>query len=116
MAAAIEIEYHGRSRTSLHRSGRRLEITGNRVFHYPDDSRADADRRRSRFEFGRGRYNEAFPEGAIAEAIQALYESNGFRDAKVTTRVDDDYKGRTGDLAVYFNDRRGRSVPYGVDA
>ncbi len=58
------------------------------------------------FEFRRGRYSEAYLKRDIA-TIQDLYESNGFSDAKVTSRLVDDYKGRSGDLAVFLTiDRR----------
>ena len=53
------------------------------------------------FEFRRGRYSEAFLKRDIA-TIKDLYESNGFRDAEVTSRLVDDYKGRSGDLAVFL--------------
>ncbi|MDQ1472294.1 MAG: outer membrane protein insertion porin family [Bryobacterales bacterium] len=55
----------------------------------------------SSFEFRRGRYSEASrrrDEGSIAD----LYRSNGFRDVKVQSRTEDDYKGKTGDFAVFF--------------
>jgi outer membrane protein insertion porin family len=54
------------------------------------------------FEFRRGRYSEAFLKRDIS-TIKDLYESNGFRDASITPRLVDDYKGRTGDLAVFLN-------------
>ncbi len=53
------------------------------------------------FEFRRGRYSEAFLKRDI-ETIKDLYESNGFRDAAVTSRLVDDYNGRAGDLALYL--------------
>ena len=36
-------------------------------------------------------------------AIVTLYQSNGFRDVKVTSRVQDDYGGHEGDQAVFFD-------------
>lgn len=56
--------------------------------------------------FRRGRYSEALVKRDIT-AIKDLYESNGFRDAAVTSRVMDDYKGRSGDLAVFLNIEEG---------
>ena len=80
---------------------RYLEIDGNRYF----DKKTIRERMflipRS-FEFRRGRYSDALrrrDEGAITD----LYQANGFRDAKVTSRVVDDYKGRKGDEAVFFS-------------
>jgi outer membrane protein insertion porin family len=54
------------------------------------------------FEFRRGRYSEAWLKRDIS-TIKDLYEENGFRDAEVASRLVDDYKGRSGDLAVFLN-------------
>ena len=35
-------------------------------------------------------------------SIVNLYQSNGFRDVKVTHRLEDDYSGKTGDIAVFL--------------
>ncbi|HYA17656.1 MAG TPA: POTRA domain-containing protein, partial [Bryobacteraceae bacterium] len=82
-----------------------LSVTGNRYF----DDKTIRERMviapRS-FELRRGRYNEGFRKQDVA-AIEALYQSNGFRDVKVTTRVVDDYLGRTGDIAVFFTIEEG---------
>ena len=46
-----------------------------------------------------GRYSEAFrrkDEASIAD----LYKSNGFRDVTVATRIDRDFRGKAGDVAV----------------
>jgi outer membrane protein insertion porin family len=77
-----------------------LEIRGNKYFDYKTIRERMTIAPRS-FEFRRGRYNEAFRKQDV-DAIEALYESNGFRDAKVTTRVEDNYHGRPGDIAVFF--------------
>ena len=58
------------------------------------------------FEFRRGRYSEAYRR-RDTDAIQELYQSNGFRDVKVSSRVSDDVQGRKGDLAVYFTIEEG---------
>lgn len=77
-----------------------LAVAGNKYF--------DAETIRERmlvapksFELRRGRYSEAFLRRDI-ETIKALYESNGFRDDRVTSRVVDDYRGRPGDLALFL--------------
>jgi outer membrane protein insertion porin family len=46
-----------------------------------------------------GRYSEAFVR-RDKDAIEALYHANGFRDVKVTADTIDDYKGKTGNVAV----------------
>ncbi len=76
-----------------------LEIQGNRYFE------AKTIRERmflipKTFEFPRGRYSEAFRRRDAATILD-LYQSNGFRDAKVELRVMDRYAGREGDLAVF---------------
>ncbi len=48
-----------------------------------------------------GRFSDSFAKRDI-EAIQALYQDNGFRDAKVTVSTVDSYKGKKGDLAVTY--------------
>ena len=58
------------------------------------------------FAFRNGRYSEAFVKRDV-ETIKDLYESNGFRDAQVKTRIDDNYKGRRGDLAEFFTIEEG---------
>ena len=47
-----------------------------------------------------GRYSESLLE-RDAEAIADLYRANGFRDVAVTTRVQDNYRNKTGDVAVF---------------
>ncbi|MDE3197652.1 MAG: hypothetical protein KGN84_14985, partial [Acidobacteriota bacterium] len=58
------------------------------------------------FEFRRGRYSDALrrrDEGSITD----LYQANGFRDVKVTSRVVDDYQGHKGSEAVFFEIEEG---------
>lgn len=76
----------------------RLEIHGNRYF------TTDAIRERmlmtpKSFQFRHGRYSEALRR-RDEESIVNLYQENGFREANVTSTVTDDYRGKTGDLAV----------------
>jgi outer membrane protein insertion porin family len=54
-----------------------------------------------------GRYSENFRK-RDEEAITSLYVANGFRDAKVSSVVEADYKGKPHDLAVSFHIREGR--------
>jgi outer membrane protein insertion porin family len=53
------------------------------------------------FEYRNGRYSDALRR-RDEQIIEDLYKSNGFRDAKVTSRSVDDYKGKKGDEAVFF--------------
>ncbi|HXS93758.1 MAG TPA: POTRA domain-containing protein [Candidatus Limnocylindrales bacterium] len=50
-------------------------------------------------QFPHGRYSENLLTRDI-DAISTLYKTNGFRDVRVTARIQDDYLGRIGDLAV----------------
>ncbi|HEX4274294.1 MAG TPA: BamA/TamA family outer membrane protein [Bryobacteraceae bacterium] len=77
-----------------------LDISGNKYF----DQKTIHERlflTPKSFAFRRGRYSEAYVKRDI-QTIKDLYESNGFRDATVTSRVVDDYKGKVGDLALFL--------------
>jgi outer membrane protein insertion porin family len=54
-----------------------------------------------------GRYSEVFRR-KDEEAIANLYQANGFRDVKVTSSVETNYKGKPNDLAVIFHIDHGR--------
>ena len=41
------------------------------------------------------------------DSIVSLYQSNGFRDVRVTSRTEDDYKGNAGDIAVFLKIEEG---------
>jgi outer membrane protein assembly complex protein YaeT len=41
------------------------------------------------------------------DAITSLYQSNGFRDVRVTSRTEDDYRGVPGDIAVFIKIEEG---------
>lgn len=100
---ATEISYiidKGKRHRLIH-----LEISGNRYF----DTKTIRERlltSPSSFELRNGRYSEAFLKRDI-DAIRSLYESNGFRDATVMSRLEDDYRGKTGDLAVFLTIQEG---------
>lgn len=54
-----------------------------------------------------GRYSESF-RSKDQDAIESLYQANGFRDVKVTSKVQTDYKGNPNDLAVIFHIDQGQ--------
>ena len=78
-----------------------VEIQGNRYF------TTDTIRERmflqtsSILQYRHGRYSEALLKHD-EDAISSLYQSNGFRDVKVTHRVEDDYRGRKYQLGVFI--------------
>ncbi|HWF09792.1 MAG TPA: POTRA domain-containing protein [Bryobacteraceae bacterium] len=77
-----------------------LDISGNRYF----DQKTIRERlflTPKSFAFRQGRYSEAYVKRDI-DTIKDLYESNGFRDVQVMSRLVDDFKGKTGDLALYL--------------
>jgi outer membrane protein insertion porin family len=78
-----------------------IGIEGNRYFS------TDAIRERmylqtaSFLQFRHGRYSEALLR-RDEDAITDLYRSNGFRDVKVSHRTQDDYQGKSGEIAVFI--------------
>jgi outer membrane protein insertion porin family len=54
-----------------------------------------------------GRYSETFRK-RDEEAIENLYQANGFRDVKVTSSVQSNYKGNRRDMAAAFQIHEGR--------
>jgi len=56
--------------------------------------------------FPYGRFNDAYLQQDV-QAIRSLYASNGFRDVKVTSRIEDDYGGAEGHLAVFIQIEEG---------
>ena len=49
----------------------------------------------------RGRFSQSLLERDV-DAIEELYRTNGFRDVKVTSQVDSNFSGKTGNLAVFL--------------
>ncbi len=83
-----------------------IEVAGNHYF------TTNAIRERmflqpaSLLQFRHGRYSESYLS-QDEDAIAAIYQSNGFRDVKVTHRVVDDYRGKTSDIAVFISIEEG---------
>jgi outer membrane protein assembly complex protein YaeT len=76
----------------------KVNIAGNRYF----DSEVLRERmfiQPAALNLRHGRYSEAFRR-KDEENIAELYRASGFRDVQVSTRVDDDYKGKSGEVAV----------------
>lgn len=83
-----------------------IGITGNRYFSIGSIRERMFLHTANFLQFRRGRYSENLLRRDRA-AIESLYQSNGFRDARVTSRTVDDYRGRTGDLAVFLQIEEG---------
>jgi outer membrane protein insertion porin family len=77
-----------------------VEINGNKEF-------LDTAKLRSYLQiepasrFSHGRYSGAMLKTDVA-TLENLYKSNGFRQVKIESKVDDDYKGRENHLAVHL--------------
>ena len=83
----------------------RVNVTGNKYF----DTGTIRERMfiaPAAFNLRHGRYSEAFRR-KDEENIAELYKANGFRDVMVSTTVDDDYKGKKGNVSVTVNINEG---------
>jgi len=78
-----------------------IEISGNRYFNTETLRERMYLRTASFLQFPRGRFSEIMLS-RDEDAIRNLYQSNGFRDVKVTHRIDDSFQGRPGELAVFL--------------
>ncbi len=83
-----------------------IGISGNHYF--PTDAIRERMflRRASFLQFPHGRFSGNLLT-RDEEAIRNLYESNGFRDVKITHREEDDYGGKIGDLAIFIKIEEG---------
>ncbi len=84
-----------------------IEITGNKYF--------DTELLRSRLQvfggaFGSaGRFSRRLVE-SDALSMRTLYQANGFLDAKVEQQIEDNYKGKEGDLFIRFVVQEGKQT------
>jgi outer membrane protein insertion porin family len=56
-----------------------------------------------------GRFSRRLVE-SDAQSMQSLYQANGFLDAKVEQQIEDDYKGKKGDLFIRFLIQEGKQT------
>jgi outer membrane protein assembly complex protein YaeT len=82
-----------------------VEITGNKYFSTQLLRQRLQIQPAGKF-FSPGRYSEALLKNDVA-GFQALYVSNGFRQAKIQTKVDDDYRRNPNHLAVHIRIEEG---------
>ncbi|HET8925699.1 MAG TPA: POTRA domain-containing protein [Candidatus Acidoferrum sp.] len=84
-----------------------IEITGNKYF--------DTELLQSRLQiFGgafasRGRFSRRLVD-SDTQSMQSLYQANGFLDAKVESQIEDNYKGKEGDLFIHFRIQEGKQT------
>jgi outer membrane protein assembly complex protein YaeT len=83
-----------------------IEISGNQWFDL-ETIRERMLMREKSFQMRRGRYSQSLLESDVA-AIEDLYRSNGFRDVTIRRRVEQNYQGEEGDLAVFITIQEGK--------
>jgi len=81
-----------------------IEVTGNSYF--PRKMILSRLQIQAASSFSRGRYSGALLKSDVA-SLQALYLENGFRDARIQTKVDDNYHGSDNHLAVHLQIEEG---------
>ncbi|HEV2448446.1 MAG TPA: BamA/TamA family outer membrane protein, partial [Candidatus Sulfopaludibacter sp.] len=83
-----------------------VQIDGNRYFGAGTIRERMFLRRAQFLEFPHGRYSENLLR-RDEDSIRNLYLTNGFRDVKVSHRIQDDYLGRKGYIAVFLQIEEG---------
>ncbi len=83
-----------------------IEILGNSYFSTEAIRERMYLRTSSLLQFPHGRYSGSLLR-RDKDAIVSLYQSNGFRDVEVTDRAQDDYGGKSGNLAVFITIKEG---------
>ena len=78
-----------------------IDISGNKYF--PTETLRERMYLRTVafLQFPHGRYSDNLIE-RDEQAFRIFYLSNGFRDVAVSHKIDDNYRGRTGDLAIHL--------------
>ena len=81
-----------------------IEITGltKKSYFRPEDLRTRLQIQPSTRFLSHGRYSGVLLKSDVA-TLEALYRSNGFRQVKIETKVDDNYRGSDNNLAVHLN-------------
>lgn len=83
-----------------------IEIQGNRYFSTETLRERMFMQTASLLQYRRGRFSGSLLR-RDEEAIADLYESNGFRDVSVTSRIADSYRGKAGEIAVFMKVEEG---------
>jgi outer membrane protein assembly complex protein YaeT len=88
-----------------------IEITGNKYF--PRQTVRQRLQIQPAGTFSPGRYSGVLLKNDVT-SLQALYVSNGFREAKIQTKVDDNYHGSDNHLAVHIQIEEGPQTLVGT--
>ena len=89
-----------------------IDISGNKYFSRKTIRQRLQIQPAGRF-FSQGRFSGALLKSDVA-ALQALYISNGFRQAKIETKIDDNYQGVPNHLAVHIHIEEGPQTLVGT--
>ncbi|HEX3744978.1 MAG TPA: BamA/TamA family outer membrane protein [Bryobacteraceae bacterium] len=83
-----------------------IEISGNRYFSTDEIRERLYMQKATWLQFPHGRYSESLLR-RDSDAIENLYQSNGFLAVQVNTRIQDNYRGKAGELAVFLQINEG---------
>ncbi len=89
-----------------------LEITGNKDFMDTKSLLARMELQPATPLLNHGRYSGILLKNDVA-MIEGLYRSNGYRQVRIDTKVDDDYHGLANQLAVHINITEGPQTRVG---
>ncbi len=89
-----------------------VEITGNKEFLDTAKLRSYLQIQPAGRLLSHGRYSEALLKSDVA-TLEGLYRSNGFRDVKIQTQIDDNYQGSPNKLAVQIHIEEGSRTRVG---
>ncbi len=83
-----------------------LEIDGNEYFDDLTVAERMSIRTATRLRYRNGRFSDELLRKDVS-SIEGLYRSNGFRDVRITSRVDKNYQGNLGQVAVFVDIKEG---------
>ena len=89
----------------------KVEITGNKYFS-EDLLRSRMQVQTSSRGFAQGRYNQAVLSDDI-RGLEGLYQANGFQSVKITSLVEDDYRGQENEFAITLHVNEGAQTLVG---
>jgi len=84
----------------------KVEITGNKYFERDTLRERIFTTEASLLRFRQGRFSQDYLR-RDANALKLLYQQNGFRDIAVETRTEDDYNGKSNEVAAFFDIKEG---------
>ena len=83
-----------------------IAISGNRYFDQETIRERMYLRAASLVQYRHGRFSDTFLKHDV-DAIASVYHTNGFRDVEIVSRIDQNYKGKKNEIAVYLDINEG---------